>query len=193
MSPPLPELLSFLPQHPALSKAVETSPLCSHKPKEKSGFNYSLKAEGIGFLVLCSLFHFLTLPLAFLIFSFLIFSFTLHLAIYCSFFFSLLSNFLPLVLYLTSVFYLAVSFISMLTLSFLCCLLCIGYPWILCTIVVSHPFHYLKSSLCCHLCCFHRLTEWWVLEGTSVGHLVQPLAKAESSTAGCTGHHPGRF
>jgi len=38
----------------------------------------------------------------------------------------------------------------------------------------------------------HRITECSGLEGTSVGHLVQPPAKAGSPTAGCTGPCPGR-
>jgi len=35
------------------------------------------------------------------------------------------------------------------------------------------------------------ITEWSGLEGTSVGHLVQPPAEAGSPTAGCTGPCPG--
>ena len=38
---------------------------------------------------------------------------------------------------------------------------------------------------------FHRMTEWWGLEGTSVGHPVQPPAQAGSPTAGCTAPRPG--
>jgi len=37
----------------------------------------------------------------------------------------------------------------------------------------------------------HRITEWWGLEGTSVGHPVQPPAEAGPPTAGCTGPCPG--
>jgi len=36
-----------------------------------------------------------------------------------------------------------------------------------------------------------RITEWSGLEGTSVGHPVQPPAEAGSPTAGCTGPRPG--
>jgi len=35
--------------------------------------------------------------------------------------------------------------------------------------------------------CYHRITAWSGLAGTSVGHLVQPPAKAGSPRAGCTG------
>ena len=38
---------------------------------------------------------------------------------------------------------------------------------------------------------FHRITECWGSEGTSVGHPVQPPAQAGSPTAGCTGPRPG--
>jgi len=37
----------------------------------------------------------------------------------------------------------------------------------------------------------HRITEWSGLEGTSVGHLVQPPTEAGSPRAGCTGPRPG--
>ena len=37
----------------------------------------------------------------------------------------------------------------------------------------------------------HRITEWRGLEGTSVGHPVQPPAQAGSPRAGCTGPCPG--
>jgi len=37
----------------------------------------------------------------------------------------------------------------------------------------------------------HRITECSGLEETSVGHLVQPPAKAGSPRAGCTGPRPG--
>jgi len=37
----------------------------------------------------------------------------------------------------------------------------------------------------------HRLTEWSGLEGTSVGHPVQPPAEAGSPRAGCTAPRPG--
>lgn len=90
MSPLLPELADFVPLHSPSSKAVETSPLCSHRLKEKRGSNCSLKTEGIGFLVLCLSFPFLILlhfPFCF-IFSF-IFPPSLHLALYCSFFLAL--------------------------------------------------------------------------------------------------------
>lgn len=146
-------------------------PLCSHRPKDKRGFNYSLKTEEIGFSVLRLPFPFLILPpLPFcLIFSFFIFPPTLHLALY-RFLFFLLSYFPLLILSLTSNFYVAVSFISMFTLSFLCCLLCIGCSWILRTIIASHPFHYFNSSLCCRLCCFPSLTQYF-----SVSYISFPL------------------
>ena len=35
------------------------------------------------------------------------------------------------------------------------------------------------------------ITEWWGLEGTSVGHPVQPPAQAGSLRAGCTAPRPG--
>jgi len=37
----------------------------------------------------------------------------------------------------------------------------------------------------------HGIPEWSGLEGTSVGHLVQPPAEAGSPRAGCTGPRPG--
>jgi len=37
----------------------------------------------------------------------------------------------------------------------------------------------------------HRITAWLGLEGTSVGHPVQPPAEAGSPRAGCTGPCPG--
>jgi len=37
----------------------------------------------------------------------------------------------------------------------------------------------------------HRITEWSGLEGTSVGHPVQPPAQAGSPTVGCRGPCPG--
>jgi len=37
----------------------------------------------------------------------------------------------------------------------------------------------------------HRITEWSGLEGSSVGHPVQPPAQAGSPRAGCTGPRPG--
>ena len=37
----------------------------------------------------------------------------------------------------------------------------------------------------------HRITEWWGLEGTSVGHPVQPPAEAGLPTVGCRGPCPG--
>ena len=37
----------------------------------------------------------------------------------------------------------------------------------------------------------HRITEWLGLERTSLGHPVQPPAKAGSPRAGCTGPRPG--
>ena len=37
----------------------------------------------------------------------------------------------------------------------------------------------------------HRITEWSGLEGTSVGHPVQPPAEAGLPTAGCRGPCPG--
>ena len=39
--------------------------------------------------------------------------------------------------------------------------------------------------------CTARFTEWSGLEGTSVGHPVQPPAQAGSPRAGCTGPRPG--
>jgi len=39
----------------------------------------------------------------------------------------------------------------------------------------------------------HRITECSGLEGTSVGHPVQPPAQAGSPTAGCTGPCPGSW
>jgi len=36
-----------------------------------------------------------------------------------------------------------------------------------------------------------QITEWLGLEGTSVGHLVQPPAEAGSPRAGCRGPCPG--
>jgi len=36
-----------------------------------------------------------------------------------------------------------------------------------------------------------RITEWWGLEGTSVGHPAQPPAQAGSPRTGCTGPRPG--
>ena len=41
-------------------------------------------------------------------------------------------------------------------------------------------------------CVSHRITEWWGLEGPSVGPPVQPPAEAGSPRAGCTGLRPGR-
>ena len=37
----------------------------------------------------------------------------------------------------------------------------------------------------------HRITAWQGLEGTSVGHLIQPPAQAGSPRAGCTAPRPG--
>jgi len=39
----------------------------------------------------------------------------------------------------------------------------------------------------------HRITECSALEGTSVGHPVQPSAEAGAPTAGCTGPCPGEL
>lgn len=42
-------------------------------------------------------------------------------------------------------------------------------------------------------CGYHRVTEWLRLEGTSSGHLAQPLGQEGSPTASCPGRCPGSF
>ena len=49
-----------------------------------------------------------------------------------------------------------------------------------------------RRPVCLPGTAFHRITEWWGLEGTSVGHPVQPPAQAGSPTVGCRGPCPGR-
>ena len=54
----------------------------------------------------------------------------------------------------------------------------------------------MEKEVCVFICrfnkfCWHRITECLGLEGTSVGHPVQPPAKAGSPRADCTGPRPG--
>jgi len=55
----------------------------------------------------------------------------------------------------------------------------------------ENPYAALEGLRALSADAFHRITEWSGLEGTSVGHLVQPPAEAGSPTVGCRGPCPG--